>query len=505
MSARAPGPLWPVATAIGFVAYGALVVLDRSNGTLRDGFVPQTIAWYLVAFGAFAAAVAAAERAWRNGLEVPAQWLWLAPIAFRLLLWLTEPTLSDDVYRYLWDGHLVSSGVNPYRYPVEATELDAYDVGIRSLVNNPDLATPYLPGAEVLFGLVAAVLPLNATSMQVVMTGLDLATAGLIVTILARVGLPTHRVVLYLWNPLVIVEIAHGAHLDALMTALTLAAVVSAIPGGSTREAGVASPLLLAAASLTRGLPILAAPVLWWRWRWSHRLVFAAAAILPIALFAAGPGLGLESEAGVFGTAREYAVRWQFNASVFDTVEGLIGGPDPGSRARGLVTSVMLALTGAVALRARRRQRSAAAGSTDSARRDVRAIAVLLMSYVVLTPTFNPWYLVVVLAFLPVWAPGPGEPVVRRWIGLAPWLYLAAASSLSYLTYLDPAAHAELGWVRRVEWWPTMLLLVVVAVMSLVTAGGRWSKRPAPSPTGRLDGDGQAAPRSPARAGHEPS
>ncbi len=44
-------------------------------------------------------------------------------------------------------------------------------------------------------------------------------------------------------------------------------------------------------------------------------------------------------------------------------------------------------------------------------------------------------------------------------MALVPWCYLAAALSLSYLTYLDPDAHAELAWVRRVEWWPTLALL----------------------------------------------
>ena len=48
--------------------------------------------------------------------------------------------------------------------------------------------------------------------------------------------------------------------------------------------------------------------------------------------------------------------------------------------------------------------------------------------------------------------------------GAGPWLYLAAAVMLSYLTYQDPANLREYVWVRRVEWWPTLGLLGLAMV-----------------------------------------
>jgi hypothetical protein len=44
-----------------------------------------------------------------------------------------------------------------------------------------------------------------------------------------------------------------------------------------------------------------------------------------------------------------------------------------------------------------------------------------------------------------------------------PWLLLSGLLIFSYLTYQDPAAFAERAWVRRLQWWPTIALLVVVA------------------------------------------
>ncbi len=464
------------------VATTALVALDARHGTLRDDVVGWSIGWYLVAFAGFVAAVVAVERRRTAGPLPTRWWAWLVavPVVVRLALMATEPTLSDDVYRYLWDGHLLTNGVNPYQSPVASPALDAYDVPIRSLVNNPQFSTPYLPIAEWLFALVTWLGPLRATSMQLVMTVFDLGTALLVVRALDGVGLPRSRVVLYLWNPLVMIETAHGAHLDAFMTFLTLGALVTAwSPRPAVRAASAA---LTAGAILTRGLPALLLPVLWWRWRWSHRAVLAVAVIAPIAAMAQGVGLGLDGAAaddgtGVFGSARAYGELWQFNALVFDLVERSAPGSDPGGLARAAIGACMVAIAGAVAWRARRRQRPTRNdGPNDDRpddigrrRGDVADLALLFGAYVVLTPTLHPWYLVALLALLPLMTPtpAPGPRSADRWAGwlpVTPWLWLAATAPLSYLTYLDPAAPAERSWVRQVEWWPTLALLVLAAL-----------------------------------------
>src|SRR5947209_7515042 len=36
--------------------------------------------------------------------------------AMRLAALLSPLYLSDDVYRYIWDGRVVGAGINPYRY-----------------------------------------------------------------------------------------------------------------------------------------------------------------------------------------------------------------------------------------------------------------------------------------------------------------------------------------------------------------------------------------------------
>ena len=43
---------------------------------------------------------------------------------FRIVLWLSPPTLSDDIYRYLWEGRLVSMDINPFEYAPDAPQLE---------------------------------------------------------------------------------------------------------------------------------------------------------------------------------------------------------------------------------------------------------------------------------------------------------------------------------------------------------------------------------------------
>lgn len=430
-----------LAAAVSLAAYVALALIDRGNGTLRAEHVVGSAGWYIVAFVGFGIAVFANERN-----EFDRRWLWALPVVFRLLMLTTEPTLSDDVYRYLWDGHLVAEGVNPYSFAINASELDPFEISARRLANNETLSSPYLPAAHGLFGLSAALLPSDPLTMQLVMTLFDLASAAIVVRLLALAELPSRRVLLYLWNPLIIIETAHAAHLDAFMIFLVLAALLA----GLSKPARSTSPVLLALAVLTRPIPGLLTPVLWWRWGWRGRIAFAVTGMALVVPFGFGPsGFGLSGESsgtGVFGSARVYGQEFRFNAVVATWLEDLTGA----TVARVVTAAVM----GGVLLITLRRAKAA-----DSARDLLRLGTLPLMAYVLLTPVLHPWYLSVLLVMLVFVAPGDREGG-DRWLLLVPWAFLAAASPLSYLTYRDPEAFGELDWVRAAQWYPTIVLLV---------------------------------------------
>lgn len=445
---------------IGLVAYGGLVRLDRVYGGLRGAATAEAIAWYLLAFTGFITALLWAEQ---RGVSLKV--VWGAAVLFRITLLFTSPTLSDDVYRYLWDGYIANQGISPYAYAIDAIELDPYDHPIRGAANNPWMASPYLPAAQWVFALSARFFPLRIFPLQILMVGFDLLTGVVIAGLLRMAGLPARRLILYLWNPLVVVEAAHGAHIDAWMVLLSLAAVwftfrFSEEISSKTRWwLSLVAPVLLSLATLTKILPILLLPVLFFRWSWKQRGVYGAgvAAVLVPAGLRGGWGLvGSLTGTGVFGALRIYADQWTFNSGVFYWSEAWLRETlvfEPTRAAKAVVLVVLAGILLVVMVFGKRR---------PGIRGALRLAAIPWMGYLLLTPTLHPWYALALLAFLPFLPPREDEPRAL-WLAVLPWLYLSAVLVFSYLTYRDPFEFLELEWVRQLEWLPTFALLAIGA------------------------------------------
>jgi alpha-1,6-mannosyltransferase len=391
--------------------------------------------------------------------RIPLKLIWGLAILFRMGLLFTEPSLSDDVYRYAWDGHLLNQGVNPYAYAVEAPQLDAYDIPLRASVNHAWMASPYLPTSQIVFGLVTFVAPQSTKAFQVVAVLLDLLTGWLVFDLLRLLRKPVHNVLIYLWNPLVVIEFAHGAHIDALMIYLMVLTIwlLTKSRAGQRNQFLMASVFSLALATLTKLLPILLAPLLLRRWGWKRLILFIGLILLGLSLFLPGAGwvlFGPLDGTGLFGAFRIYSQYWNFNSGIYHWLEVLISGyPTPGAvpveivgerpaQVAKLISMGIFSLSMLYAfVRAQKH--------TNSIQGLLQLALIPLGAYLLLTPTLHPWYLVLIIPLLPF--------ATRRhqW----PWLYLSLAVVLSYLTYLNPADLREHAWVRWVEYLPMYILL----------------------------------------------
>jgi len=389
------------------------------------------------------------------------------------LLFATPPTLSDDVYRYIWDGRLTNAGVNPYAYAVESPLLNRFDSPQRALVNNSWMASPYLPAAQALFAAVywfaadgpRAIAPI---AFQVAAVLFDLLTGWLVTDLLRRLGLPRARALIYLWNPLVVVEFAHGAHVDALMICLLMTALWALVAARDS-SSKFPSVVALAAATLTKGLPALLLPVMTRRWGWRRTIVYAGLVVVACLPFALGAGWGLTGPLdgeGLFGALRIYAAHWNYNGGLYHWLEVWLSGyrtpgPVPPEivgwgpiRAAKLIVAVALGL---VLIAVWRMSQRAIAPDDDLAL--LRLAMVPLAAYLLLATTVHPWYVTLIIPLLPFLPPKKGE-ATRSGRFLFPWLYFSAAVSLSYLTYLDPANLREYDLVRIAEYVPLCLLLI---------------------------------------------
>ena len=216
------------------------------------------------AIGASLLAYAGAVWLVRRGAEVELRTILLLGIGLRVVLALSHPMLSSDLYRYGWDGLVQVSGINPYRF-IPADEALRYlrDDVFYANMNRPDYAhTIYPPAAQIFFALVAAVTQ-KLVALRLAVVALDIATLWALIRLLDRSGQRRAPLLIYAWNPLALWEFGNNAHIDALAVCLILLSLLVMF----SRAKNWAGPVF-GGAVLTKFLPLVIAPALWPRGGW---------------------------------------------------------------------------------------------------------------------------------------------------------------------------------------------------------------------------------------------
>ena len=216
-----------------------------------------------------------AVRRVQHGEAVPLAFVLGVAAALRLILLVLPPYLSDDIFRYIWDGRVQGAGINPYLYiPNDPALAGLRDAQIWPHINRADYApTIYPPAAQALFLLITRV-PGGVLGMKAAWVVLEGVTAWALVRLLDGAGQPRARLLIFAWCPLAAWEIAGSGHLDAAMAAFVALALL-AHKGGRTGLAGAA----LGLAALVKFFPVVILPALWRRWDWRLPVGFAAVVI----------------------------------------------------------------------------------------------------------------------------------------------------------------------------------------------------------------------------------
>jgi alpha-1,6-mannosyltransferase len=319
----------------------------------------------------------------------------------RLTVLFASPYLSDDIYRYVWDGRVQAAGINPYRFvPADPALQGLRDGAVYQHINRRDYAhTIYPPLAQGIFLGITRVSE-SVTWMKTCMVGFEVVAIWVIIRLLILLGLPGERVLIYAWHPLAVWEFAGSGHVDAAAIALMAVALWA-----RQRKFPALTGIALAGATLVKLFPALLFPALYRRWDWKMPVAFLvtlAAGYIPYASVGTGV-LGF-----LPGYVHEEGLQSGWSIYLLNVIRRVAGENNVGSTAY-LVTAA-LAMLGLGAWLVFRR------GDEDGWLRGATILAAVF--YLLLSPNY-PWYFAWWLLLLAV-------------VPYLPMLYLTIASFILY-------------------------------------------------------------------------
>ena len=147
-------------------------------------------------------------------------------ILARFALLFSFPGLSDDIYRFIWDGSLIQQGINPYAYLpgdeflIHHTEYD-YNAALYARLNSPNYYSVYPPLSQIIFYISAVISKGDWLSSSIVIRCFilvfELGTIFFLPQVLRQFEIKKEKALYYILNPLIIVELTGNLHLEAGM------------------------------------------------------------------------------------------------------------------------------------------------------------------------------------------------------------------------------------------------------------------------------------------------
>ncbi len=409
-SIKAPGSNGVVTLTLAGLAAGltAIYFWVAQQSDDLDSHMPEFIGLLLLAGILYVIAVFLVER-FRLGRAAIIVIL-ASTVLFRLVLLPATPSLSDDVYRYQFDGRVQRAHLNPYVTIPSSPKL--------AWLLNPDNPEPpgidtptiYPPLSEFAYRMIETV-----TGYKRVSTILDLACVAVLSLLLAALKLPLHRVLTYAWNPAVLISFAMSGHFDPLAIFMLLAALFFLV-----RNRPKLSIAALALAFLSKLFPVLLLPAFLKRMRLAYAGIFA---VLVLTFYLPFLGAGLH----LFDGARNYGRDWSNNASFFQLLEFVSRSK---ARAEFFAGLMLLAAIGYLA-----KKRAGLLWSS----------LILTGGVLLVSPTAYPWYFTWSIPFLCFYPSGA-------------WLLMSVTSVLGYTPAIDDGTGNSL-LMLLLEYGPVYLWL----------------------------------------------
>ena len=150
-------------------------------------------------------------------------------VSFRLVLFFAYPWLSDDFYRFIWDGLVIGENINPYEYTPSELIKKVEVLGTKKIFGelygkmsnlNSLNYSPYPPINQFLFFLSTSFkkdIFFSLISMRSLIIVSDILNFFIGCRILKKLKFKKEKILWYFLNPLVIIELTGNLHFEGFM------------------------------------------------------------------------------------------------------------------------------------------------------------------------------------------------------------------------------------------------------------------------------------------------
>lgn len=315
-------------------------------------------------------------------------------VFLRLAFLFAEPRLSDDIYRFEWDARLTEHGFDVYeRAPSQFTleERSAIDPDneLYPYLNSKEYYSVYTPLNQVIFSTLSLFSGGSFKALLIVyhlfFILVDVLAAYLLFMSLKLLERPISESLIYLANPLLIIECSGNFHFESVVALFILLAVYL-----SLRSRHYLATLSFSAGAMLKLLPVILLPLAL-RFRSLKWIALSAVSVILLMLSLIPVFLGDVGQGGFMGSIDLYFRTFEFNASfyyLFREIGFLVSGYNQIALIGPLLSVVFVILTLSF---------SWFFPDRKSPTELFRDAALIYLTYFLLSTTVHPWYIIPLL------------------------------------------------------------------------------------------------------------
>ncbi len=341
-------------------------------------------------------------------------------LLFRLTLFPSSPSTSDDVYRYVWEGKVVVNGFNPFTTPPNSNVLSSLQDSNYTKVTYKNIPAIYPPFSQLVFATAYILTEDNLLGLKLIYFICEFFTLIFLLKLLHLKKINLNRIILYAWLPLPIMEYFVNVHLDPVGIMFLIIAVYFIEKGKYARAS-----VFLALSFLSKLIGIFLLPLIFRKAGINKSVlfifIFSFVSIIFYLPFTDGSFLA-------FSAFSNYLSNWEFNGSIYNSFKVLFSNSETARMICGIIfISLVVYLS--------------------STYKDFsKAGFYIFLCWAILSTTLFPWYL--------------------GWLAvLNPFVNFFSVMSLLFtinLSNFSPLGNEwrEYGFVLAIEYVPFFLLLV---------------------------------------------